>query len=192
MDDKIKGHGDILTRLLDSRKMSVPKLSELTEIPKQTLYTIKKSNTRGTNKRTLERISFVLNVPNEVWDSATIEEFNNNLSYRSRRIAKMKNCSLKKVSEMLSAVGFNYTEEELQDYFNQSVSVLKKDNMIDNMIGTILDYGRLISVHEFDLIFQYRIINKKQRRLIQEIIQNLVMLNTTTNKHIDFSPVEET
>ena len=100
----------------------------------------------------------------------------------------MENCSLKKVSEMLSAVGFNYTEEELQDYFNQPVRVLEKDNMID----TILDYGKLISVHEFDLIFQYRIINKKQRRLIQEMIQNLVMLNTMTNKHIDFSPVEET
>lgn len=159
--------GEIFTMLLKERKMRVQDIAEMTGLPIQTLYGIKKRTNNRTSQEVINKIMAAMNLPAYIWYSS-IDDMHYYKKYGFpgdrtisetsviKKLYQSKSISPEYVKYALEVIGHpvEYSVEEINEFLNF-------EKPIDNNLAYKLEYillngKKLVDINELSMLQEIR------------------------------------
>ena len=170
--------GTIFSMLLDEKKLTIKDVALLTNIPVQTLYSLKKRKNNLTRPEITKKISSALGVPNNIWkiseEELTLRKvFGEKLiptedaeldSDLIETFIEKNNMSLENIKYALDAIGYDdeYSIKDIE-------SILKKERTISKQLKDDIEFivvcgKKLVSREELKMLRKIRKLSKDMRK----------------------------
>jgi len=193
--------GDIIKLLLDKHNISIKKLSEISGVPIQSLYTLRSKDTRGGSIDTFNKICRALNEPIQIfteYDSTMISLHFNAQYYSSSRFLDEEDRLLLNelftdyqkdinyLSAILRSMGEEkYTVNYLTDIYNGKIKI---EQETFNFFTDIITKEIMITPKEWKELNKFRQLKPEQRKLIADMLKLCVDRNFYWHEYIN-SPI---
>lgn len=185
------GHGDILNMLLEKNDISIVKLSEITEIPKTTLYSMRSRNNRMTSKEVIYKLCKFFNTPIDLWytygdgeiklffygpDTIGIDSsvsFPQDNGWLDSFADSESNLSLEYLKYGLQCLGHDssqYTLNDIKEIIEGKVSITCD---LYNSLIYLLTHKQILSQGELSFLEEVRKMSTESKKILEKIAESL-------------------